>query len=288
MASRTKKPAAATQKRQAAHREDTATLRAVIDHVLDGIITMTADRTVNSFNSAAERIFGYDAAEVIGKNVKMLMPEPYHGEHDGYVESYLETGEAKIIGIGREVTGRRKDGSTMPIDLAVTEMRVGRRRMFVGILRDITERKEAEATIAAQSRAIMELSTPVLKVWDEVVLLPLIGSIDSHRANQIIENLLDAIVRTEARVAVIDVTGVPVIDTFVGKHLLKTVAAAEMLGAKVLLTGVSPEIAQTLIKAGVDLSMVRTCGPLRVGVAEALRLIGRSPHEAGDGSAAAG
>jgi PAS domain S-box-containing protein len=122
-------------------------LRAVLDHVLDGIISINEDRIVETFNPAAERIFGYGANEVIGQNIRMLMPEPFHSQHDGYVTNYLRTGEAKIIGIGREVRGRRKNGQTFPLDLAVSEMSVRGKRRFIGILRDITERKEAEETL---------------------------------------------------------------------------------------------------------------------------------------------
>src|ERR1043166_7170129 len=121
--------------------------RSVVNHVIDGIITIDEAGTVASFNPAAERIFGYRSAEVVGRNVKMVMPEPYHGEHDGYLANYLGTGQAKIIGIGREVTGRRQDGSTFPMDLAVSAFRLGERRYFTGILRDITERKRAEAEL---------------------------------------------------------------------------------------------------------------------------------------------
>jgi two-component system sensor kinase FixL len=125
-------------------REAEERMRSVVNHVIDGIITIDASGTVESFNPAAERIFGFTAAEVIGHNVKMLMPEPYHGEHDGYLAGYIRTGQAKIIGIGREVVGKRKDGSTFPMDLAVSEFRLGDRSYFTGIVRDITQRKRAE------------------------------------------------------------------------------------------------------------------------------------------------
>ena len=121
--------------------------RAVIDHVLDGIITIDQRAIVQSFNPAAERIFGYQAAEVIGRNVSMLMPEPYRHEHDSYVGNYVHTGQAKIIGIGREVTGLRKDGAVFPMHLGVSEFQVDGQRMFVGMIRDITALKNAEQAL---------------------------------------------------------------------------------------------------------------------------------------------
>ena len=119
-------------------------MRSVVNYVVDGIITIDMYGTINTFNKAAQSIFGYAAEEVTGLNVKILMPEPYRGEHDGYLSNYLRTGVAKIIGIGREVTGQRKDGSTFPMELAISELRLGEGRYFTGIVRDITERKHAE------------------------------------------------------------------------------------------------------------------------------------------------
>lgn len=121
-----------------------ATTRAILDAAVDGILTIDAEGCIQSFNRAAERIFGYRAEEVVGRNVAILMPEPYRGEHDRYMRNYLTTGQARIIGIGREVAGQRKDGSVFPMDLAVGESRVGGRRIFAGIVRDISERKLAE------------------------------------------------------------------------------------------------------------------------------------------------
>jgi PAS domain S-box-containing protein len=124
-----------------------ARLRAIVSTAVDGIITIDEHGTIESLNPAALRIFGYSEEELIGRNVKILMPEPYRREHDEYLENYRRTGHRKIIGIGREVQGRRKDGSIFPLDLAVSEARVGNRRTFTGITRDITERKQAEEAL---------------------------------------------------------------------------------------------------------------------------------------------
>lgn len=117
---------------------------AILQGAVDGIITIEENGLVYTFNAAAERTFGYAADEVIGRNVNLLMPEPYRSAHDGYLTNYLRTGEAKIIGIGREVQGLRKDGSVFPMDLAVGEGRRDGRRIFAGIVRDISARKQAE------------------------------------------------------------------------------------------------------------------------------------------------
>ncbi|MFO0958942.1 MAG: PAS domain S-box protein [Isosphaeraceae bacterium] len=120
------------------------TLVSVLENVLEGIITIDDRGVIESFNPAAARIFGYPAEEVLGRNVNVLMPEPFRSDHDSHISAYLQTGHRKIIGIGREVVGRRGDGSTFPMDLSVTEFRLGDRRFFTGIIRDITERKRME------------------------------------------------------------------------------------------------------------------------------------------------
>ena len=126
-----------------AAREAERALRA-IETTVDGIITIDDHGRIETFNPAAERIFGYAAAEVVGQNVRVLMPEPYHGEHDGYLQAYRETGRRRIIGIGREVSGRRKDGTVFPMDLGVSETPTSGRLLFTGVVRDISERRALE------------------------------------------------------------------------------------------------------------------------------------------------
>lgn len=122
-------------------------LSAVIDNIVDGIITISDRGFIESFNPAASKIFGFSEKEVIGQNVNILMPQPNHTEHNSYLENYIRTGKKKVIDIGREVIGQRKDGSTFPMELGISELSVDNVRHFVGIARDITERRLAEAAL---------------------------------------------------------------------------------------------------------------------------------------------
>jgi two-component system sensor kinase FixL len=124
--------------------EREALLRAILETSPDGLITIDEDGIIQSFNPAAERMFGYHAAEVIGRNVSCLMPAPYREEHDGYLARFLRTGERRIIGIGREVPGQRKDGTIFPHELTVGEVKAGGRRLFAGSSKDVSARQQSE------------------------------------------------------------------------------------------------------------------------------------------------
>ncbi len=135
-------------------RESEVRKSAILETAVDAIVTINERGVVESFNPAAERLFGYLVDEAVGKSVGILMPSTDPHEHDRYVERYLATGQKKIIGIGREVVGLKKDGTTFPMDLAVSEVRIGDRRIFTGVLRDITKRKQVESELARQSAAL--------------------------------------------------------------------------------------------------------------------------------------
>lgn len=134
----------ARKQAERALQDSEARMRAIFETAVDAIITIDEHGIIERVNPAAERMFGYPEAEVLGRNVSVLMPAPHRAAHDGYLQHYLATGEKRIIGKGREVQGLRRDGSIFPMDLAVTEMWLGGRRMFTGLVRDITERKRAE------------------------------------------------------------------------------------------------------------------------------------------------
>ncbi|TDP48288.1 PAS domain S-box protein [Zavarzinia compransoris] len=144
-------------------------LKAVIDTAVDGIIIIDRLGSIKLFNSACEKLFGYTPQDVLGHNVRMLMPAPYRVEHDGYLDNYRRTGVRKIIGIGREVLGQRKDGSTFPMELSVGEAAADGDIVYVGIIRDISERKHAEEALRASEakmRAVIETAVDGLIIID--------------------------------------------------------------------------------------------------------------------------
>lgn len=152
---------------QQALKDNESRMRAIIETVIDGIVTINEKGIIETVNPSVLKMFGYEEQELIGQNVKVLMPEPYCDEHDDYLLNYKETGEKKIIGIGREVKGKRKDGSVFPIEIAVNEMVVGGINMFTGVIRDISDRVHAETI----TKAIVE------NVVDGIITIDKMGTI---------------------------------------------------------------------------------------------------------------
>lgn len=171
----------------------------------------------------------------------------------------------------RLVTELRDDVSHLATCLRVLDSVLDR----LSLLTFETYVETREKIISQQSLSLMELSTPVIRLWDQVLILPMIGVIDTLRARQFTERLLESIARYEATVTIIDITGVPVVDTSVARHIMKTVDAAQLLGTRIIMTGISPAGALTLTKLGVGFEGVLTRASLRAGVAEALKAIGR-------------
>src|SRR5688572_27057125 len=144
-------------------------LAAIFDSAVDGIVVIDAQGLIEAFNPAAERLFGYRERDVVGQNVKMLMPAPYRDEHDGYLARYRETHEARITGIGREVQGLRHDGTMFPLHLSVGEMTVDGERKYTGILHDLSARVELEGQLRASEarwRSIVESAVDAIIVID--------------------------------------------------------------------------------------------------------------------------
>lgn len=217
-------------------------LQALLDAAVDAIIVIDDRGAISTFNAAAERLFGYAAAEVLGKPVDLLMPEPYHSEHKGYIDRYLATGEPRIIGVGREVVGRRANGETFPIALSVGEAHTPNGRRFVGIIRDLSAQRAAElrarsiegrlahvgrfdlmgemaagiaheinqplsaiATYAQAARRILEREQPAT-----TTLIDVCRKIDEQalRAGRVIENLRKFIKKQDVRTESLDVNAV--------------------------------------------------------------------------------
>ena len=175
-----------------------AKMWAILETTADGIITIDAKGIVESFNPAAEQIFGYDTDEVVGQSVTMLMPEPYHSKHDEYVGNYLKTGQAKIIGSGREVVGLRKDGTTFPLDLGVSEFFLGEDRFFTGIVRDVTERKrlEEQLTQSAKLAALGELVGGIAHEVNNpigIIMMRISSLMEAARAQGCSDDIIDDI-----------------------------------------------------------------------------------------------
>jgi rsbT co-antagonist protein RsbR len=265
-------------------REQEEALRAV-QQMVDGIadyqvIRLDRDGLVQFWNPGAVKLAGYAPEEVIGHHVSMF-----------YTDDDVQAGTAarEMAGVARdgslEVEGWRirKDGTRFWANVVLSVIRDDRGELtgFVQVARDLTERREQEQLVQRQRDEILELSTPVIQVWDKVLILPIVGTLDSLRAARLTESLLERIAVDQAEVVILDVSGVPAIDSGVARHLLKTVEAARLMGTVSILSGVRPELAQSMVHLGIELGGLRSRTSLRDALQLALRLV-REGVDSGD------
>jgi rsbT co-antagonist protein RsbR len=254
--------------------ENLSTFKTLVENAPDSIVVSTPENIVTYANAAFRELTGYDNKD-LGRNVYDFYAHP-PDELREVTDQVLSQGFWQ-----GELTYRRKDGSTFPGQLSVFAVldSDGQIKALARIIRDLTTQKQAEAEramlheqiIDAQQAALRELSTPLIPVSDKVVIMPLIGTIDTGRAQQVMETLLEGVAHHQATLAILDITGVSIVDTQVAQALIGAAQAVRLLGAQVMLTGIQPQIAQTLVHLGVDLSNIETRGSLQSGIADALR-----------------
>ena len=247
----------------------TAYTRSLIEASLDPLVTIAPDGKITDVNAATETITGCSRSELIGTDFSNYFTSSEKAS-DGYRQVFRE---GQVRDYPLEIRSRNGRVTSVLYNASVYRDESGSVVGVFAAARDITERKLAEERIKQQSQEILELSTPVMQVWQGVVAVPLIGCLDSQRTQQFMERLLDRIVETNSPVALVDIMGVPTIDTQTAQHLIETITAVRLLGAQVVLTGVRPAIAQTLVHLGIDLSGITTRSSLAAGLLVALDLL---------------
>ncbi len=259
--------------------EMTLRLGRILDRSSNEIFVFRADdlRFVQ-VNQGAQQNLGYTMNELSYLTAVDIKPE-ISSEQFATLIAPLFDGTRDMIVF--ETVHQRKNGTTYPVDVRLHLSRNEEIPVFVAIIQDITERKQAEQErmhlqeqiIQTQKQSLRELSTPLIPISDTAVVLPLIGAIDSMRAQQIMETLLEGVVSQRATIAILDITGVQVVDTRVASALIQAAQAVKLLGAQVVLTGIRPDVAQTLVHLGADLSGMVTLGTLQSGIGYALRRV---------------
>ncbi|MEO7908535.1 MAG: PAS domain S-box protein [Roseiflexaceae bacterium] len=256
-------------KRQAAELQ---TFYALAENAPDGVLVASIEGEISYTNTAMRTLLGFGNDPMSGIQVLAQLDAP---------PALLEEISVEIGANGSwqgPLNYRRRDGSIVRCQASSFLIQIGDSAVIASVVRDLTAQQLAEQerialqdqVIAAQQAALRELSTPLIPLADHVVAMPLIGSIDSARAQQIIEELLTGVAANRATTAIIDITGVPIVDTQVAGALLRAAQAVELLGSRVVITGIRPEVAQTLVGIGVNLGNIVTRATLQDGIAYAL------------------
>jgi anti-anti-sigma factor len=249
--------------------ENAKGLRALVETTSDWVWSVDPNAAYTFVGPTIRDFLGYEPEEILGKTPFDLMP-PDEAQRVAAAFGPIVATQQSFQNL--ENTNIHKDGSHVLLETSGVPFfdERGEFQGYLGIDRDITRRKEDEVLIQSQEYLIRELSTPLIPIADNVVIMPLIGTIDSQRAQTVMETLLEGIAAHQAELAILDITGVQVVDTQVANALIRSAQAVRLLGARVMLTGIQPQIAQTLVQLGADMSGIITRSTLQAGVASAL------------------
>jgi PAS domain S-box-containing protein len=274
---------AALEQQVAGLRQSEVLLNSMLDSAPDGIVVIDEHGRMALVNRQIGSMFGYTADECLGEPVELFIPAASRERHVGLRSAYIAHAYTRPMAQDMELVGQRKDGSAFPVEISLSPLKSGDATWVVSIVRDISERRRLEQSrkdlqaqiIQSQQDLLHELSTPLFPIYDEVLLLPLVGRIDEERARQCVETLLRGIRTWSSRFAIIDITGVPMVDSHVAEMLVNAATAARLLGTQVILTGIRPEIAVLLVDVGLARQPIITHGALRDGLATALAGLGK-------------
>ncbi|MCP4543826.1 MAG: PAS domain S-box protein [Chloroflexi bacterium] len=262
--------------------KEIAIFRALAENATDVILMSTLEGSITYANRAGYEIFGCDheGLEMIGMRISDLMPKD---EAENVNQRTISTTLRKGSWRG-EMKHQRKDGSIFDADstVFVVQGELGEQAALATIIRDITEQKQAEVererlqqdVIDAQRQALLELSSPVIPVMERIIVMPLVGNIDSARAKDVTRSLLSGIRTHHAEVVILDITGVSVVDSGVAEYLNKTVQAARLKGARTIITGISEDVAETIVTLGIDWGGIETVSDLQTGLVVAFDSLG--------------
>jgi rsbT co-antagonist protein RsbR len=250
---------------------DNALALNILQQIPTPIMAVNREMSLIFLNKAGLKMIGKPWEEIKGMPCRNILKSRHCGTDDCRMKQVIDGGQA--------VTTRNEmkvDDRNIPIEYTATAMKDSEGNIVGGIeyILDITERVRQEKKLKEQSRTIMEISTPAIKLWDRVVILPVVGVVDSLRAQQMMNTMLTKIMETAAKVIILDIQGVAAVDTAVANHLIKIAKATKLMGCRCIISGISPAVAKTLVQLGIELGDIATNSTLQDALSDAFRLMG--------------